>query len=152
MKRRCPHCREPTIGVGALWRGEFRYRPVVCTNCGKSIRSGHSGSWLRPIADIPAMLLADGILLFLVALIALAHFGTVGASAAILATIALSVALLTLTPLVFPLQIVSPEPEERLAPKYPRIAFVRACFLSVVWIGVIVLVGVFVVRIIAAFF
>jgi len=107
---------------------------------------------LAPIADIPAMMLADVILLFLVALIASTHFGTTGAGAAVIATIALSVALLTLTPLVFPLHIVSPEPEERLTPKYPRIAFVRACFLSLVWIGMIVLAGVLVVRMIAAFF
>ena len=98
------------------------------------------------------MLFADAILLFLGALIALAHFGTIGAGAAVLATIALSVALLTLTPLVFPLQIVNPEPEEKWTPKYPRIAFIRACFLySLVWIGFLTLGLIFIVRMITAF-
>lgn len=96
------------------------------------------------------MMLADVVLLFLVALIASTYFGMVGAGAAVVVTIALSVALLTLIPLAFPLQIVSPKPDEKWTPKYPRIAFVRACFLILVWIGMIVLAGVFIARMILA--
>lgn len=150
MKRRCPHCQETTISLGALWKGEFRNRAVVCMNCGKSIRSRHSQSWLKPIADVPAMMLADVILLFLVALVASTYFGAAGAGAAVVATIALSVALLTLTPLVFPLQIVRSEPEEKWTARYPRIAFIRACFLILVWIGFLTLAIIFIVRMIAA--
>jgi hypothetical protein len=83
------------------------------------------------------------------AVVVATYIGMGSAIAAVIAAIAAGMVALVF-PIAFPLQIVAPKTRDSRITQHPRLALIRAGVLILAWIGVVVLSGFLLIRVIAA--